>query len=67
MNPDFYRRVVTLQTRGQRLGQAVWNATSSFHPGLVKDLQGTRFDPFHNDAAVPEFLEILADRLARKS
>lgn len=67
MKMNFYRDVVTRQTRGQRLGQAVWNTATDVYPGVVEDLRDTHLDPFYNDSAVSDFLQELAGRLDRQS
>lgn len=60
----FYRSVIHLQTRGQRLGQAVWNAAEAMFPEAVEGIRSTDLDPFYNDAAVTEFLARVFEHLA---
>lgn len=63
----FFRHVNLLQTIGQRYGQAVWNAADEFYPGIVEDLRGTAFDPFHHSTVTATFLSVLFERLERRS
>lgn len=39
-----------------RRGQAYFNVLHDVRPDLASQVRGTRLDPFHNDARVPEFL-----------
>jgi hypothetical protein len=44
------------RNRGERKGQAYYNALHDFRPELLDEVVGTYLDPFYNDAALGEFL-----------
>lgn len=42
-----------------RAGQAYFNALAEVNPSLAEYITGKYFDPFHNDKALVEFLDIV--------
>ena len=49
--------------RGQRQGQAAFNAIHEFWPDIANSLRGSSYDPFYNDSRKDAFLNIVLERL----
>lgn len=64
-SPEFWAVVASKQREGQRKGQAIFNTAFSFFQTETRMLDGSVFDPFHQDSRIPVFLEKLADLLTR--
>jgi hypothetical protein len=61
MTPDIFDDMAALDRaiqarRGQRPGQAHFNALYELRPDLADEIRGTDLDPFYNDTRIPEFL-----------
>ena len=63
--PPYFKAGVIYRQRveGQRFGQAVFNTASYYWPQEVRPLAGSIHDPFHNDAKVEDFLNVVLERV----
>jgi hypothetical protein len=59
---EFWEKVAQRQSKGQRYGQAVYNAAFEMWPHLVTPLNASTYDPFHRDERVAAFLNVLLER-----
>jgi hypothetical protein len=68
-----YDEIITRATRLQmfypdlRYGQAVFNVAYKQYPEIVEKYAGSRVDPFHNDAMVDTFLEVIEMQVGSQS
>lgn len=53
------------RNRGQRHGQATFNAVYELWPNVANSLRGSTFDPFYDDSKVDLFLDSVLDQLTK--